>query len=61
MFTTILSSTMNSRYQTRGRLQRQFQFAERLVRSVPVYRLAYPRQYDAISDTVDKICKMVTR
>ena len=61
MFTTILSSTMNSRYQTRGRLQRQFQFAERLVRSVPVYRLAYPRRYDAISDTVEKICKMVTR
>ena len=55
LFKTILSSTMNSRHHSPARLQRQFRFAERLVRTIPVYRLTYPRNYDVLNSVVDQI------
>jgi hypothetical protein len=55
LFKTILSSTMNSQHQTPFRLERQFRFAERLVRTIPVYRLNYPRRYDVMDNVVDLI------
>ncbi len=55
LFKTILSSTMNTRHDAPARLQRHFRFAERVVRAVPVYRLIYPRDYDALNGVADRI------
>jgi hypothetical protein len=55
LFTTILSSTMHRRDHSPARLQRQFHFAERLVRAIPVYRLTYPRCYDVLNSVADQI------
>ena len=49
VFRTILSSTINSRHNSPARLQRHFHFAERLVRTIPVYRLTYRRDYDVLN------------
>jgi hypothetical protein len=57
LFKTITSSTMNSRVDLPARLLRQFQFATRLARSVPVYRLTYKRNYDVLSKVADTIMK----
>ena len=48
LFTAITASTMNSRIHLAPRLERQFRFAERLARTVPVHRLSYPRRYEVI-------------
>ena len=55
LFKTILSSTMNTRHDAPARLQRHFQFAERLVRAVPVYRLIYRRDYDVLDSIAEQI------
>lgn len=55
LFKTIASSTMNSRLDLSVRLQRQFNFAERLAKSVPVYRLSYSRNYDVLGEVADRI------
>ena len=55
LFKTILSSTMNTRHHSSARLQRQFRFAERIVRTIPVYRLIYPRYYDVLDSAADQI------
>jgi hypothetical protein len=57
LFATITSSTMNDRVDLPARLQRQFRFAERLAKAVPVYRLAYSRSYDVLKDVADRIVK----
>jgi hypothetical protein len=59
LFKTILSSTMNSRHQSPVRLQRQFRFAERMARTIPVYRLVYPRYYDVLNIVEDQIYQAV--
>ena len=51
----ILSSTMNTRLHTRARLARQFAFAERLARVLPVYEAGYPRAYPALEQIAAKI------
>ncbi|MGA8172281.1 MAG: hypothetical protein WB816_15810 [Methylocystis sp.] len=55
LFKTILASSMNTRLQSPQRLQRQFLFAERLARVLPVYRLTYPRDFDVIDRVADCI------
>jgi len=55
LFKTIASSTMNSRLDSPARLQRQFIFAERFARSVPVYRLSYSRNYDVLNDVTYRL------
>jgi hypothetical protein len=55
LFTTIASSTMNSRLHSQARLQRQFRFAERLARMVPVYRVTYRNHYDVLNNVADRI------
>jgi hypothetical protein len=55
LFTTILSSTMNSHHHAPARLRRQFRFAERLLRAIPVYRLTYRRNYDVLNSVADQI------
>jgi hypothetical protein len=51
----ILSSTMNTRLHTSARLARQFSFAERLARLLPVYDAGYPRAYPALEQVAAKI------
>jgi len=51
----ILSSTMNTRLHTPARLARQFSFAERLARALPVYEVGYPRAYPALEQVAAKI------
>jgi HPr Serine kinase C-terminal domain len=59
LFRTIASSTMNSRHNSPARLHRQFHFAERLARTVPVYRLAYRRCYEVLNNVADRIYQTV--
>jgi len=53
LFKTILSSTIGTRLQSRRRLERQFLFAERLARTLPVFRLTYSRNLDNIDYVAD--------
>ena len=55
----ILSSTMNTRLHTPARLARQFSFAERLARALPVYEMSYPRAYPALEQVAAKIHEAV--
>jgi hypothetical protein len=53
----ITSSTMNDRVCSPARLQRQFRFAERFAKAVPVYRLTYTRSYEVLKDVADRIAE----
>lgn len=55
----ILASTMNTRLQTPARLARQFSFAERLARALPVYEMGYPRAYSVLEQAVTKMREAV--
>lgn len=55
LFRTLISSTMNSRLQTRDRLARQFAFAEALSEKLPVYALHYPRRHDIFPNVIEAI------
>jgi hypothetical protein len=55
LFKTISASTMNSRLHTPARLARQFRFAERMARVLPVYRLTYPRNFEVFSQVAEHI------
>lgn len=55
LFKTICASTMNSRLHTPARLTRQFRFAERIARALPVYRLTYPRNFEVFSLVAEQI------
>jgi hypothetical protein len=53
----LLSSAMNIRYSAPERLSRQVRFAERVGRSLPVYALSYPRQFEVMDRVVEEIRK----
>jgi len=53
LFKTIAASTMNSRLNAADRLKRQFRFAERVAKSIPVYKLVYPRHYDLLDQVAN--------
>lgn len=55
LFTTILASSMNSRLHAPDRLARQFRFAERLTADLPVFRLTYRRDFEAL----EKAAKLI--
>jgi hypothetical protein len=55
---TILASSMNTRYHSPARLERQFRFAERVAKTIPVYRLTYRRHYDVMECVSDRIYQM---
>ena len=55
----ILAATMNTRLHTAARLARQFGFAERLARLLPVYELGYPRAYPALEQVAAKMRETV--
>ena len=58
-FKTILSSSINTRLQSPRRLQRQFRFAERLAKNLPVFRLTYPSNFDVMDKVADCILDSV--
>jgi hypothetical protein len=61
LFKTIAASTFNSRLNAAERLERQFHFAERVARTVPVYKLMYPRDYnllDQVSDLINQTARL---
>ena len=51
----VISSTMDTRYALSSRLARQIEFAARVARTVPVYRLRYPRSTEAMHDVARQI------
>ncbi|CAN5867631.1 hypothetical protein BH11PSE3_BH11PSE3_08070 [soil metagenome] len=51
----ITASAMNIRYFAPDRLTRQFRFAERVARTVPVHALAYPRRYELLDRVIAEI------
>lgn len=55
LFETICSSTMNNRLKNPARLERHFQFAERLANILPIYRLTYPRTFNALEEVAENI------
>jgi len=55
LFKAISASTMTTRLHTPARLARQFRFAERLARMLPVYRLSYPRNFDVFRQVAEQI------
>lgn len=57
LFRMLSASTMNSRIMTSERLARQFRFAEMIGRSIPVYRLAYPRRHSIFPEVAEKIAR----
>lgn len=54
-FQTIGGSTMNNALQTRARSERHFRFVNRLATMLPVFRLTYPRTFDAFDEVADNI------
>lgn len=55
LFQTLTSSTMNYRLQTKDRLARQFAFAEKLAKNLPIYSLHYPRRHDIFPKVLEAI------
>ena len=55
LFKTILSSSMYTGLQSLEQLERQFRFAERLVKKVPLFRLTYPRSFNFIDQVARRI------
>jgi hypothetical protein len=60
LFAAISSATMNSRVNSRARLRRQFSFAERLAKSIPVYKLRYKKEYRVLDDVVTRVIETTT-
>lgn len=57
LFRIVSASTMNSRVHSPDRLKRQMDFAARLGRVLPVYRLVYPRRTDVLDAVAHAIAE----
>lgn len=55
----LISSTMDDRYVAPDRLARQMAFVARLLDSLPVYALRYPRRFDVMDQVADMIRRTV--
>ena len=55
LFKILSASTMNSRVLNPERLRRQFEFAVRIGRILPVYTLAYRRDYDLLCQVAESL------
>jgi hypothetical protein len=55
LFKTITASTFNDRLVGAARLERQFHFAGRIARTIPVYKLTYPHDYNVLDQVADLI------
>lgn len=56
---TLTASAMNIRYFAPDRLERQFRFAERVARTVPVHMLSYARRYELLDRVIAEIRRAV--
>lgn len=52
-------STMDIRYCSPERLERQLRFAERIARTVPIFALRYPRNYAALPQVAEALQGMI--
>ncbi|MBZ5628076.1 MAG: hypothetical protein LAO06_04335 [Acidobacteriia bacterium] len=60
-FLPIIKSTFNNSVVSAPRLKRQFAFASRLVKAVPIKRLCYPKRLDLLPAVVDAILADLSR
>jgi hypothetical protein len=51
----IIASTFNSAVKTPERLGRQLRFAGQILSKIPIFRLSYPRQFDALSSVYELV------
>jgi hypothetical protein len=49
----VIASTFNSAVKTAERLGRQLRFAGQIVSKIPIFRLSYPRRFDALSSVYE--------
>ncbi len=49
---------MDNRLQSPEELERQFRFAERLVKKVPLFRLTYSRSFNFIDQVASRIYEL---
>jgi hypothetical protein len=52
-------STMDIRYASPERLERQLRFAERMARAVSIFALRYPRDYAALPEVAEALRAVV--
>ena len=52
---TVIASTFNAAVKTPERLGRQLRFAEQILSKIPIFRLSYPRRFDALSSVYELI------
>jgi hypothetical protein len=52
---TVIASTFNSAVKTPERLTRQLHFAGQVLSKIPILRLSYPRQFDALSSVYELV------
>jgi hypothetical protein len=55
LLNTILSSSMDMRLRFRARLERQFRFAERIARHIPLFRITYSRSFHFLDEVARRI------
>jgi hypothetical protein len=54
-FLPLIQNTFNNAVLSRGRIQQQFAFAERLVKLVPIKQLSFPKGLDLLPRVADQI------
>lgn len=57
--TTLISSTMDTRYAEPSRLARQIRFAARVAGALPIYELRYPRNFDIMDKVAAEIRRVI--
>lgn len=57
--TTLISSTMDTRYAEPSRLARQIRFAARVAGILPIYELRYPRNFDVMDKVAAEIRRVI--
>ncbi|MDP1749962.1 MAG: hypothetical protein Q8L22_10910 [Reyranella sp.] len=57
--TTLISSTMDTRYAEPSRLARQIRFAARVAGTLPIYELRYPRNFDVMDKVAAEIRRVI--
>jgi hypothetical protein len=51
----VIASTFNAEVKTPERLERQLRFAEEMLSKVPVFKLSYPRRFDALNSVYELV------
>ena len=59
LFNTMLACNMDTQHHAPARLERQFHFTERLIRTISIFRLTYPRTYDVMDSVADQVYRAI--